>query len=324
MGEVLTTTAATSQAGARDDTATVKVSIVIPTKGRPKDLLETLHSIVSQEQHPYELIIIDQSAQSAQAEVQLLVGGSQDMIVKYVWAPDIPGLVQARVRGVQEAAGNSIFFIDDDVTLDPSCIRYLAARYAEQPEVAGICGVDTGGADVPWWLVLARRSYMLGTFHDERSVMNKRYAQLSDPRRVRLFSGGWMSYRKWLFDEFQFEGQLWGHRWNSSIDFSYRVSAKYPLIIDPKVRIWHRRPYGDHTPQQFVRIRVSGTFFFFSRNVKKNIRGWLSFFWVLVAIFVRSVWRGLQTNALPATLTTFFGEVRKGMGFLKRPFTASY
>ena len=303
---------------------TVKISIVIPTKGRPKDLLETIRSIVGQEQPPHELIIVDQSSKAAESEIEQAIGAYRAMVVKYIWAPEIPGLVQARIRGVQEASGNIIFFVDDDVTLDPQCIHHLVARYVERPDVAGICGVDVGGAEVPWWLVLARRAYMLGTFRDERSVMNKRYRGLSAPQRVRLFSGGWMSYRRWVFDEFRFEGNLWGHRWNSSIDFSYRVSGKYPLIIDPLVRIWHRQPYGTHTPQEFVRIRVSGTFFFFARNVRKNFAGWLSFIWVLVAIFIRSVWRGLQTKALRATVVTFFEEVQKGRSFLKQPFTASY
>ena len=323
-GSATTDTTAPSSASPVAPSTEVMISIVIPTKGRPKDLAETVRSIAAQEQLPHELLIIDQSAQSAELQIRQVIGTEGGIAVKYIWAPEIPGLVQARIDGVRKASGNVIFFIDDDVTLDPHCIRRLAARYAERPEAAGICAVDVGGAEVPWWLVLARRAYMLGTFRDERSVMNKRYRSLSMPQSVRLFSGGWMSYRRWVFDEFQFEGNLWGHRWNSSIDFSYRVSGKYPLIIDPMVRIWHRRPYGTHTPQEFVRIRVSGTFFFFSRNVRKDLAGWLSFAWVLVAIFIRSIWRGLQTKALRATLVTFFEEIRKGREFLKQPFTASY
>ncbi len=308
----------------RMSTEQVTVAIVIPTKGRPNDLAETVRSIAAQTRAPHELIIVDQSPASCEDRVRQLTAGCSDLQLKYFWAPEVPGLVQAREKGVQAASSNVIFFIDDDVTLDPDCIHALIERYQELPNVAGICGVDIGGAEVPWWLVLARRAYMLGAFKDERSVMNKRYAQLGAPQSVRLFSGGWMSYRRWVFDKFQFEGKLWGHRWNSSIDFSYRVSARFPLVIDPKVRIWHRRPYGTHTPEEFVRIRVSGTFFFFSRNVKRNFWGWLSFGWVLCAIFIRSVWRGLQTKALPRTLRTFFEELRKGFAYLRHPFPGSY
>ena len=133
-----------------------------------------------------------------------------------------------------------------------------------------------------------------------------------------------MSYRRNIFDEFQFEGRLWGHRWNSSIDFSYRVSAKYPLVIDPAVRIRHRLPYGTHTPEDFVRIRVAGAFFFFERNVPKTIVNQACFLWLLLAIFVRSVSRGLETGRLRKTIRTFAEELRKGRRFLRAPFPASY
>ena len=133
-----------------------------------------------------------------------------------------------------------------------------------------------------------------------------------------------MSFRRWVFAEFQFESELWGHRWNSSNDFSYRVSAHYPLIIDPYVRVSHRKPYGDYTPEEFVKVRVAGTFFFFARNIQRNVGGWVSFVWVLVAILIRSFWRGLQARAVTMTLRTFFREVYRGVGFLREPFKAPY
>ena len=301
------------------------VSILIPTKNRHEDLMETLRAIVAQTRPPEEVIIIDQSPTGCEPEAAAIVAASGKPIrLNYLWAPEIQGLVAARNRGVAEATSDIVFFVDDDITLAPECIAHLVARYLEYPQVAGICGVDVSGAEVPWWLVLARRAYMLGPFQDERSLVNKRHQGLSEPIRARLISGGLMSYRRRIFDEFQFEGRLWGHRWNSSNDFSYRVSDKYPLLIDPKVCVRHRKPYGDYTPEEFVRVRVSGTFFFFSRNIKRDFVGWASFIWILVAIFVRSVWRGISARALWRTLWAFFTEVRKGVQFLRKPFEASY
>ena len=256
--------------------------------------------------------------------MRAVVQGAPETLLRYVWAPEISDLVAARERGIAEAKADVVFFIDDDITLEPECLERLTRRYADHPEYAGICGVDTGGAEVPWWLVLARRSYMLGPFEDNRSLMNKQYRTLTEPQPVRFISGGLVSYRRWVFEQFQFEGRLWGHRWNSSIDFSYRVSAKYPVVIDPLVRVWHRKPYGTYSPEEFVRVRVSGTFFFFSRNVDKNAVGWFCFLWVLLAILVRSVWRGVQARALRRTLAAFFTELGQGFRFLRQPFAADY
>jgi len=301
------------------------VSVVIPTKNRADDLLETVRAILQQARAPEELVIVDQSEVSSEGElVRVQREAGSPIRFRYLWAREITDLVAARTRGVAEATGDIIFFIDDDITLKPDCIERLVARYVELPKVAGVCGVDIGGAEVPWWLVLARRAYMLGPFRDRRSMVNKRHKNLTEPFPARLISGGLMSYRRWVFDEFQFEGALWGHRWNSSNDFSYQVSARHPLIIDPRVQVWHRKPYGDYTAEEFVRVRVSGTFFFFSRNVERDLGGWASFIWVLFAIFIRSIWRGFQARALPMTLRAFFWEVRKGFRFLREPFTAPY
>ena len=303
---------------------TITVAIVIPTKNRHDLLLETVDKIADQRRLPDELLIIDQSELSCESRLQDVLKRRPDLNLRYIWDPQIPGLVAARIKGIEESSSEIIFYVDDDTSLDPDCIANLADRYMEHPEYAGISGVDVGGASVPWWLVIARRAYMLGQLSDPRSLTNKRYMSMSQPRPTRLVSGGWVSYRRRIFSEFQFEDKLWGHRWNSSIDFSYRVSAKYPIVIDPLVRVLHRDPYGTHSPDEFVRIRVAGAFFFFQRNIKKSIFGWACFLWLLTAIFVRSIWRGFQKQALRRTVATFFAELRKGISFIKKPFEASY
>ena len=154
--------------------------------------------------------------------------------------------------------------------------------------------------------------------------MNKQCLGLSDTRRVNLVSGGYMSYQRRIFDEFEFEGEMWGHRWNRSIDFSFRVASKYPIVIDPTVQVSHRNAYGDHTPEEFVRIRVSGTFFFFQRNVRKSWINYGYFLLVLLAILVRTIYRGFETKALRRVLRAFFGEVRRGLKYLKEPLKDSY
>ena len=300
------------------------IAVIIPTKERREDLLESVASMVAQNRRPNQLIIIDQSKESCEADLHPMVESCKDMEMKYLWVPEVSGLAAARTRGVNEAVCDIVFFVDDDITMEPDCIQNLLNRYAEHPEYAGICAVDVEGARVPWWLVIARRAYMQGPFKDERSMMNKRFFLFDEPRQVRLVSGGYMSYKRWLFDQYHFEDRLWVHRWNGSIDFSYRVSQDYPIVIDPKVHVHHRRPYGTYSSEEFVRVRVSGTFFFFVRNVKKDLVGWASFSLVLFAIFLISIRRGLQARALGHTLATFFHEVRQGFRFIKSPFPASY
>jgi glycosyltransferase involved in cell wall biosynthesis len=300
------------------------IAIIIPTKNRPDDLIETVRSIVAQTCLPRQLIIVDQTAQSCAEAINTIVRDHPAMRTEYLWAPELPGLIDARNKGLEHATSDIVLFIDDDITLNPDCIDKLTTRYLQHPEYAGICAVDVRGATIPWWLVIARRSYMQGPFTDFRSLMNKQHKQLTEPRHVRLVSGGYMSYRRWVFDEFHFEDRLWGHRWNGSIDLSYRVSANYPVVIDPLVRVDHRKPYGTYNPEEFVRVRVAGTFFFFQRNVKKDLTGWFSFMLVIFAIFIISIRRGLQARALLRTIRAFSGELRRGLRFVRHPFPETY
>lgn len=300
------------------------IAIIIPTKNRPDDLIETVSSIVAQTRLPHQLIIVDQTAQSCEEALNGIVRDHPTMQTEYLWMPELPGLVAARNQGLKHATSDIVFFVDDDITLNADCIDKLTTRYLHHPEYVGICAVDVRGVNIPWWLVFARRSYMQGPFTDLRSLVNKQYKTLTEARRVRLVSGGYMSYRRWVFDEFHFEDRLWGHRWNGSTDLSYRVSAKYPVVIDPLVRVDHRKPYGTYDPEEFVRVRVAGTFFFFQRNIKKDLSGWFSFLLVIAAIFIISIRRGFQARALSQTVRTFFGELRRGLRFLRHPFPDTY
>lgn len=300
------------------------ISILMPTKDRIELLLETLDSVTEQEYPPDEVVIIDQSAEDCGDLIRARFETSPEIDLQYIWDPSIPGLVPARIVGVERATSDVVFFIDDDITLNLDCVGKLAQRYADNPDLMGICAVDIDGADIPWWLVIARKSYMLGPFNDDRSITNKRYKTLTETQPARLVSGGYISYKKSIFDEFEFEDKLWGHRWNSTIDFSYRVSAKYPVVLDPLVQVRHRIPYGTYTAEEFVRIRVAGAFFFFKRNVTKSPIGWSTFSWLLFAIFLRSAVLGVQRRSFRSVIWAYFAELRKGLSFLKRPFEGAY
>ena len=165
---------------------------------------------------------------------------------------------------------------------------------------------------------------MVGPFRDERSIINKRYRQLDAPRAVRLVSGGYMSYRRRVFNEFQFEGRLWGHRWCSTIDFSYRVSARYRVVIDPRVRVRHRNVRSSDRPEQWMRVRVAGAFFFFARNIPKSAVNWACFVWLLLAILMRGMWLAFTTGQARVAWRAFMDEWRNGLRFLRDPFVAAY
>lgn len=108
-----------------------KLSIVIPTYRRERQLLTMLAAVVAQATSPsldseYEILVVDNSPEgSARDGLAGFVGR-----VRYVNEPQT-GLANARNAGIKAANGDYVIFIDDDQMPSPgwlSAFRKLAAR----------------------------------------------------------------------------------------------------------------------------------------------------------------------------------------------------
>ena len=89
----------------------MKLSVVICTSGRPKELKRCLDSLQRQSFKDLEILIIRET-----------------------------GLAQARDLGWQRAKGEIISFIDDDVVVDKDWAKNLVRIFADNPDVAGVSG----------------------------------------------------------------------------------------------------------------------------------------------------------------------------------------
>ena len=52
------------------------------------------------------------------------------------------GLFRSRIESVQTATSEVVLFFDDDVTVEPGYLRSLLQRFRDQPDLAGLGGVD--------------------------------------------------------------------------------------------------------------------------------------------------------------------------------------
>lgn len=114
------------------------VSAVIPTAGRKERLVQTLHSVLSQEILPKEIIIVDGSCDrlsntGIEAEVEL--SG-----VKLVLEPAVEkGAGTQRNQGISLTTEEFVWFLDDDVDLEPGCLEALWTSLGEDESI-GACG----------------------------------------------------------------------------------------------------------------------------------------------------------------------------------------
>lgn len=111
------------------------VSVVVCTRDRPEQLVETLHSLQRLSVPPHELIVVD-NAPTAGA-TRTLVDRFPD--VRYVKEPRA-GLSTARNTGVRHATGEIIAWTDDDAVVHPAWVQRLQAAF-DAPDVMAVTGL---------------------------------------------------------------------------------------------------------------------------------------------------------------------------------------
>jgi hypothetical protein len=118
--------------------------------------------------------------------------------------------------------------------------------YKEHPYALGVQGYITNGY-VPSPLKNILRRFLMYSYREKDgcSVLpNGHTSYPYEPRHViscKWLSGCNNSWKRKVFDEFQFDNNLLGYSFNEDVDFSYRVYKKYPgsLLMTPKARLVH-------------------------------------------------------------------------------------
>ena len=93
------------------------VSVVVPSKNRPREIARMLASLRTQATMPLEVIVVDQSTPRYDLEPfpQLF----------HLHEPQLAGLTAARNCGVDHSRGDVVLFFDDDVVLKSDCVREI-------------------------------------------------------------------------------------------------------------------------------------------------------------------------------------------------------
>ena len=113
-----------------------KVSLIISTKNRPKDLSALIESLVETKDNYYELLVIDSSTNNVVLNKNKFntqrVGGKHIMF-------KTQGLSKARNHGLIESKGDIVVFIDDDFIVRKGWINNILPNF-DDPKVACVTG----------------------------------------------------------------------------------------------------------------------------------------------------------------------------------------
>jgi glycosyltransferase involved in cell wall biosynthesis len=118
------------------------VSVVIPTHKRPHLLHRALDSVRAQDFADFEVLVVDDGQCDATAQV---VATFADPRIRYLRQPENRGVAAARNRGLREARGHFIAFLDDDDEWLPGKLARQVALLRAAPADVGLVytGVET-------------------------------------------------------------------------------------------------------------------------------------------------------------------------------------
>lgn len=144
------------------------VSIVVCTRDRPAHLRTLLKSICSLEVPPdllWELLVIDNGTAGSEAVAEF----AGCLPIRLVREPKA-GLSHARNRGVEEALGEYMCWVDDDTAVDRGWLAGYVAAFRRHPDAAVFGGPILACLEepVPAWVAASRDMPQLRAVFAER------------------------------------------------------------------------------------------------------------------------------------------------------------
>jgi GT2 family glycosyltransferase len=235
---------------------------------RPKPLLQLLQSVREQSLYPDEILIVDGSTNN-QTQAILIQNPFQNL--NYFLAPNEDrGLTKQRNYGIARVAHvmDVVCFLDDDTVLEKDYFEQLLNTYKMFPEALGVGGYIHN--EMKWECVGQDYQPKIKEFYFDgwkrkdgsRFVLRKKLGLDSDcpPGFSSLFShgrsvgflppsdkiykveqlmGGVSSFKKVVFERFQFSAYFEGYGLYEDADFCLRVAKTGKLYLNTKAQLNH-------------------------------------------------------------------------------------
>lgn len=284
------------------------ISVVVPTKNRKNDLQRFCDSICKQTVLPDELIIVDQSENATELDVNHL---DSLIPVKHIHDQSISGLCAAKNVGIKYCNGDVIHFFDDDIILSQNYFETINKHFTEHPEYYGLCGRQQNSVSSKIKL-LAFDMFHRGAFKDIRKKCNSGYNK-ENIVNTRILPGGVTAYRKEVFEKYRFDEVLIRYCFGEDMDFSYRVSFEYKLGFATDALVIHNHSMADrYDAVESFACKMAGYSYFYRKNIEKSILNRLSYLLVNIGIVVDACGYALRNRNLNS-----LRGLKKGQKYLK-------
>lgn len=293
----------------------LKISVIVCTRDRPKDLEELLSTILKQSYPPNEVIIVDDSRVSSAKQVAQSFRSKFQLIscqLKYVKGSS-DGLSAARNLGVKICEGDAVFFLDDDTLLDRNTLSTLVIFLRDNPVAMGVqpkivfSTENLGNSELAKKLEnVLYKVLMLSYCEKNKLAVRRSGASVLPNDLTKVVSAqrlsGCCCYRREVLNKSSFDTNL--KRWSfmEDLDFSYRVYLKNPraLYTIPYAKIIHKASAEARLPTKLsIHMTTIYWFYIYFKDIfESSVLNLIAFLWALTGNLI-SVISGLIVKRKP-------------------------
>ncbi len=283
-------------------------AFIIAARNRPDELLVAVESLVRQTVLPAELCIVDSSDDTpTRTKIEELCG---EVGLKLDYHHPAPrGLTIQRNIGIDRTTGDPVFFVDDDVFLEPDCHEQVLEEYerwdrARDVRVGGVRATAKRPARPPWISILWRKVFGIGGWWPEASGKMRGgfwvegVSVAKGVRKLQYMTGWFMSFRREVFEHERFDENLSGYAHKEDVDMTYRVYKRgYVLLQTPAAICEHFMTSTSRlTSHQLTRMNLHNQFYLHRKNMPQDARHKLALWWGLLGQFLLNLFRAVPRN----------------------------
>ena len=185
----------------------MKISIIIPVYNAEKYVEECFRSIINQSYKDYEIIFInDSSTDNSLSIIKKLVILHKGIQIKIISNKQNKGTAFSRNKGITQAIGEYIYFMDDDDTISVEALNTFidAANKYNYPDI--VCA----NVNVNLYKRIIKEKYLTGNINIRKSYFNSEWYEMPWNK---LIKRSFLLENKLFFTEdIYYEDTLWSYQ----------------------------------------------------------------------------------------------------------------
>ncbi len=216
----------------------MKITVIVPTYRRPKDLERCLEALKKQTRPIDELLVIvrDTDAETWEFLKQFNIEGLPLQTATVIK----PGAIAAMNVGLDAASGDIISFTDDDAAPHSDWIERIEIHFLANESLGGL-----GGRDWVYFgteLFNAEPRKVVGQIQWFGRVVGNHHLGIGEAREVDVLKGVNMSFRRAAITNRHFDLRMQGSSSQINFEIEYCLALKkagWKLIYDPAIAVNH-------------------------------------------------------------------------------------